>query len=150
MNCYKTKPYAVYNHLCNLGYRRDLELLNSLDYEENNVMESMPRYFMGNNIEYMKKIFALSQNNDKIIHELAIKLIKELCTMSNAKNLLNSKENKINNILKENNLELSSYSLDILLSELEKSNEYNEIEDETEQLIYNFFKNNLSNLIDSI
>ena len=62
----ENKIYQIFYNLSNLGYRNDLELYNSpfdkncpLYYEENNISEYMPRYFIGNNLEYMNKLFII-------------------------------------------------------------------------------------------
>ena len=160
LDAYKNnKVNLIFENLNNLGYRNDLELINSpigkespLYYEENNKYEYMPRYFIGNNMEYMNKLFSFSTSKDKSVHELAQKLIKELSTMEKMKNLIfdKNKENEktIDNLLENDNLEMRTYSFNIILSELEK---YKDNEDKEMQLaIIKFIEKNLSKIINNL
>ena len=159
LDSYKeNKVSSIFMNLNNLGYRNDLELIATpfdsicpLYYEENNVCEYMPRYFIGNNIEYMNKLFNFSLSNDKSVHELAQKIIKELCTMTQMKNLLFDKksENKkiIDDLLEKDNLEMRTYAFDIILSELEKNNETSN--KDIQLAIISFIENNLEKIINN-
>ena len=96
-----------------------------LYYEQNNVKEYMPRYFVGNNTDYMGKLFILAKNNDKKISELAQNLLKELSTLEQMKNTIFNNDKKIDDILSSPNLELRAYAYDILLTEFEKNMQKN-------------------------
>ena len=123
----------IYWNLKIYGYRNDLELINTpideicpLYYEENNNYEYMPRYFIGNNKEYMNKLFLLSLSEDKSVHELALNIIKELSTWEQMKNLfLDNKEKIFDDLLVKNNLEMRTYAFDNIISDFEKYNESN-------------------------
>ena len=158
-DCYKdNKRYHIFYNLSNLGYRNDLELYNTpLDknspiyYEENNICEYMPRYFIGNNLEYMNKLFSFSLSYDKSVHELSQKIIKELSTMGQMKNLIFDKntenEKIIDDLLKKDNLEMRTYAFTIILSELEKNNENNN--KEIQLAINAFIDKNLEKIINN-
>ena len=45
----------------------------------------MPRYFIGNNKEYMSKLFIFAKNEDKSIHTTAQNIIQEVCTFEEMK-----------------------------------------------------------------
>ena len=143
---------AVFIHLMNLGYTMTLDHYLSpikkespLYYEPNNVKEYMPRYFIGNNKEYMSKLFTFAKYDNKEIHELAQNLLKELSTFEEMKKTIFENNNKIDGILANNNLELRAYAYDILLSEFEKNDD---LKDEvTQNLTNNFINNNLYKLI---
>ena len=146
------KKNSIYTNLLNLGYTRSLvyylEPIKKdcpLYYEENNVKEYMPRYFVGNNTDYMGKLFVLAKNKDKKISELAQNLLKELSTLEQMKNTIFNNDKKIDDILSSPNLELRAYAYDILLTEFEKSNDINN--DDSENTKNNFINNNLYKLI---
>ena len=157
-NAYREgRIYPIFYNLHAFGYRNDLELINTpfdkmspLYYEENNVMEYMPRYFIGNNMEYMNKLFTFSLSEDKSVHELALKIINELCTMTQMKNLLfgekSENEKLIDDLLEKDNLEMRSYAFNLILSELEKNNETNN--KDIQLAIHNFIENNITKIID--
>ena len=141
------KKNHIYHNLEFLGYAKTLDYYFSkiqksspLYYEENNVKEYMPRYFIANNKEYMSKLFMFAKYDNKQIHELAQNLLKELCTFEEIKKTMFENSQKIDQILANNNLELRAYAYDILLAEFEK-NEANE------DFINNFINNNLYKLI---
>ena len=147
LNAYNTgKNYVIFHNLNNLAYRNDLEVINKpldidcpLYYEENNNYKYMPRYFIGNNMEYMKKLFSFSISNDKSELELAQKIINQLSTNEQMQNFLGKKSENdkiIDDLLQKDNLEMRAYVFNIILSELEK---YNEISDEEIQLSLNNF-----------
>ena len=147
LNAFKeNKIYAIFFNLNNLGYRNDLEFINKpldtncpLYYEENNNYKYMPRYFIGNNMEYMNKLFSFSASNDKSENELAQKIIKELSTMEQMKNFFGKKEENdkiIDDLLQNDNLEMRTYAFNIILSEFEK---YNETDDQDIQSSLNSF-----------
>ena len=151
-NACQTKKNSIYKNLANLGYTEGLDYYLSplkkespLFYEENNVKEFMPRYFIGNNKAYMSKLFIFAKYENKEIHELAQNLLKELCTFEEMKKTIFEKSNKIDEILSNNNLELRAYAYDILLSEFEKNDEKKD--KETQDLTNNFINNNLYKLI---
>ena len=148
-----SKRDSINTNLINHGYTPNLEYyLSPLNksspfyYEENNVKEYMPRYFIGNNKQYMDKIFSFAKDKDKNIVGKAQNLLRELCTSEEMKKNLFEKENKIEDIISNDNLELRSYAFDILGSEFEK-----EEKDESKQnLLNNFFKNNINKIIDEL
>ena len=154
----ENKIYQIFINFNNYGYRNDLEFVDTpLDkncpiyYEENNVSEYMPRYFIGNNLDYMNKLFTYSLSNDKSVHELAQKVIKELSTMAQMKNLIlnKNKENEkiIDDLLEKDNLEMRIYAFSIILSELEKYNEsHNE---EIQSDVNTFIEKNISKIINN-
>ena len=158
-DCYNdNKRYHIFYNLGNLGYRNDLELYNTpLDknspiyYEENNISEYMPRYFIGNNLDYMNKLFSFSLSYDKSVHELAQKIIKELSTMAQMKNLIFEKnienEKIIDDLLEKDNLEMRTYAFNIILSELEKNSENNN--QEIQLAINAFIDKNLEKIINN-
>ena len=145
-----SKKSSIYKNLANLGYTQTLDyylsqLNNSspLYYEENNVKEFMPRYFIGNNKEYIEKLFSYAKSEDKKILEKAQYLLQQLCTSEEIKRNIFEKGDKIEEIISNNNLELRGYAFDILLSEFE-----NEEKDESKQILENnFINNNLNKLI---
>ena len=148
-NVVEQKENGVFIHLTNLGYTKTLDYIliplkkdSPLYYEPNNVKEYMPRYFIGNNKEYMGKLFAYAKYEDKFIHESAQNLLRELSTLEEMKKTIFENNNKIDEILSNNNLELRAYAYDILLSEFEKNDNEN-----TQNLINNFINNNLYKLI---
>ena len=144
------KKGSIYLNLTNLGYDSSLDYyLSPLDsnsplyYEENNNKKFMPRYFIANNKSYMEKIFSYAKNEDKDILEKAQNLLQQLCTSEEIKKMIFEKEDKIEDIITNENLELRAYVFDILLSEFEKDNK-----DETQQnLVNNFIKYNLNKII---
>ena len=145
-NLAEEKKTRIYINLQYLGYTKTLDYYFSeikkdspLYYEENNVKEYMPRYFIGNNKEYMSKLFMFAKYDNKQIHELAQNLLKELCTFDEIKRTIFENSQKIDQILSNNNLELRAYANDILLSEFERET--------NENLINNFINNNLHKLI---
>ena len=157
MDSYKKKNIIIiYMNLNNLGYRNDLEVINKpldegspLYYEENNVTEYMPRYFIGNNMEYMNKLFSFSSSNDKSVHELAQKIIKELSTMSQMKNLfLDKNKEKIDELFNNNNIEMRTYILNIILSDLENNNENDD--KDIQSSINMFIERNLDKIITNL
>ena len=157
LDSYKEYKYtSIYTNFSNLGYRNDLELFNTpldknspLFYEENNVCEYMPRYFIGNNLEYMNKLFDYSKSNDKTVHELAQTIIKDLCTMAQMSNLFFEKNEKIiNDLLEKDNIEMRTYAFNIILSELEKNKE---IDNKDIQIAINdFIEKNLEKIINNL
>ena len=160
LDSYKqNKIYQIFYNLNNLGYRNDLELYNTpfekncpLYFEENNISEYMPRYFIGNNLEYMNKLFTFSLSYDKKVHELALKIINELSTLTQMKNLFfwKNQENvkMIDELLEKDNLEMRAYSFSIILSELEK---YNETDNKEIQSAINLFiEENLEKIINNL
>ena len=155
----KNKIPIIFININNLGYRNDLEEINKpldeccpLYYEENNVTEYMPRYFIGHNMEYMNKLFSFSLSNDKSVHELAQKIIKELSTMSQMKNLFfdKSKNNEkvIDDIFNNNNVEMRTYILNIIFSDLEKNSENDD--KDIKSSINMFIEKNLDKIIDNL
>ena len=129
-NAIKKNKYSLYVNLMNLGYTKNLEnyLLpikkeSELYYEENNVKEYMPRYFIGNNKEYMGKLFFYAKSTDKSISELAQNLLKEVSTLEEMKKTIFENSKKIDEILSNSNLELRAYAYDILLSEFERGDD---------------------------
>ena len=152
----ENKHYSIFYNLSNFGYRNDLELLNTpLDkncpvyYMENNVSEYMPRYFIGNDIDYINKIFDLSKSNDKSVHELAQQIISELSTMTKMSNLFFEKNEKmIEDLLEKDNLEMRTYTFSIILSELEKNKEIDnkDIQSPINDFIKKFLGKIISNL----
>ena len=114
-----------------------------LYYEENNVKEFMPRYFIGNNKQYMEKLFTYAKMNDKGIVQQVQSLLQELCTLEEMKKSIFEKSDKIEEIISNNNLELRGYAFDILLQEFEKE----EKDQNKENLVKNFINNNLNKLI---
>ena len=149
-NEYQSRNVKVY--LNNLGYTNSLDYYlaplkkdSIYYYEENNIKEYMPRYFIGNNKEYMSKLFKYAKDNNKFIHELAQNLLKELCTFEEMKKTIFENNEKIDQILSNNNLELRAYAYDILLSEFEKNDK--EKNETTQNLTNNFINNNLDKLI---
>ena len=149
--CKKNKD-SLYVNLMNMGYTKSLEnyLLpikkeSELYYEENNVKEYMPRYFIGNNKEYMGKLFFYAKNDDKSISELAQNLLKNVSTLEEMKKTLFENNQKIDEILSNSNLELRAYAYDILLSEFEKGHNKKNIENQNRT--NNFINNNLYKLI---
>ena len=105
----KTKKDSINTNLINQGYAPNLDYyLSPLNdsspfyYEENNVKEYMPRYFIGNNKKYMEKLFSLAKNKDKFIVEKTQNLLQELCTSEDLKNGLfglPTTKNPSNNLL---------------------------------------------------
>ena len=127
-NLAEEKKDKLYMNLEHLGYTKTLEYYFSdipknspLYYEENNIKEYMPRYFIGNNKEYMSKLFQFAKSDNKLIHEPAQNIIKELCTFEEIKKTIFENSQKIDEIVSNNNLELRAYAYDILLSEFEKN-----------------------------
>ena len=149
------KENSIYINLIHLGYRRDLEHFNSpiskesnIYYEENNVKEYMPRYFIGNSRDYMSKLFKYAKYSDKTIHNLAKNILNEVSTLEEMKNTLFKVDGKIDSILQSPNLELRSYAYNILLAEFEKNEED---KDENNKLATNnFVKNNLCKLVEDL
>ena len=144
------KSSSIMLNLYNLGYGPTLDFyLNDINqdsplyYEENNVMEFMPRYFIGNNSEYMNKLFTYAKYEDKSIRETAQKLLQELCTMNEMKKTIFEKSEKIEVVISSPNLELRGYAFDILLTEFEKD----EKDENSQKLMDNFINNNLVKLI---
>ena len=143
------KSNSIYLNLSNLGYASTLDYYltpindnSPLYYQENNVQEFMPRYFIGNNKEYMEKIFEFVKSDDKNIIETAQNLIQEVCTLEEIKINIFEK-NKIEEIITNPNFELRAYALNLLLTELEK----NDKNENTQNLLDNFINNNLNKLI---
>ena len=134
----------------NCGYSPNLDYFLSplteespLYYQENNVKEYMPRYFIGNNQNYMNKIFNFAKYDNKDIQEKAQHLLQELCTMEELKKTIFEKSDKIGEIISNKNLELRGYGFDILLTEFEKEDK----DENTKILVDNFIKNNLNKVI---
>ena len=152
----QNRLYQIFYNLNNFGYRNDLEFLNTplakncpVYYQENNVCEYMPRYFIGNNMDYMNKLFSLSKSNDKSVHELVQQIINKLSTMTKMSNIFSEKNDKlIDDLLEKDNLEMRTYTFNIILSELEKNKE---IDNKDIQLsINNFIEKNLEKIINNL
>ena len=146
----QNKKNAIKTNLTNLGYSpnldsyiRPLDNSSPLYYEENNVKEFMPRYFIGNNKQYMEILFTYAKMNDKGIVQQVQSLLQELCTLEEMKKSIFEKSDKIEEIISNNNLELRGYAFDILLQEFEKE----EKDQNKENLVKNFINNNLNKLI---
>ena len=146
----QNKKTAIKTNLSNLGYTptldsyiRPLDNSSPLYYEENNVKEFMPRYFIGNNKQYMEKLFTYAKINDKGIVQQVQSLLQILCTSEEMKKSIFEKSDKIDEIISNNNLELRGYAFDILLIEFEKE----EKDEKKENLVKNFINNNLNKLI---
>ena len=103
----------------------------------------MPRYFIGNNQNYMNKIFNFAKYDNKDIQEKAQHLLQELCTMEELKKTIFEKSDKIGEIISNKNLELRGYGFDLLLTEFEKEDK----DENTKILVDNFIKNNLNKVI---
>ena len=154
-NRFENNTSGIYLTFNNLGYTNSLDNYlipipkdSLLYYEENNVKEFMPRYFIGNKKEYMSKLFMFAKSEDKLIHTTAQNILQEVCTLEEMKKTLFEQNNKIDNILSNNNLELRAYAYDILLTEFYKNDE--EKNEATQQLIDNFTNNNLYKLISEL
>ena len=146
----QNKKNAIRTNLANLGYASTLDsFIKPLDnssplyYEENNVKEFMPRYFIGNNRQYMEKLFNYAKINDKDIVQKVQSLLQNLCTWEEMKKSIFETSDKIEEIISNNNLELRGYAFDILLQEFEKE----EKDENKENLVNNFINNNLNKLI---
>ena len=151
-NASKKNKDSLYINLMNMGYTKNLEnyLLpikkeSELYYEENNVKEYMPRYFIGNNKEYMGKLFFYAKWPDKFISELSQNLLKEVSTLEEMKKTIFENSQKIDGILSNPNLELRAYAYDILLSEFERGDDQKNIENQNRT--NTFINNNLYKLI---
>ena len=151
-NASKKNKDSLYVNLMNMGYTKSLENYmlpikkeSELYYEENNVKEYMPRYFIGNNKEYMGKLFIYAKSTDKSISELAQNLLKEVSTLKEMKKTLFENSQKIDEILSNSNLELRAYAYDILLSEFERGNNKESVENQNRT--HTFINNNLYKLI---
>ena len=148
-----TKNKGAGQHLIgifNQGYAPTLDYFLSplskespLYYEENEVKEYMPRYFIGNNKEYMEKLFSFAKYENQSILETAQLLIQGVCTMEQMKKTLFERSNKIEEVISNPNLELRGYAFDILLTEFEKD----EIDENNQKLVDNFIYNNLKKVI---
>ena len=154
LNDFETRKNTNYNSfylgLYNFGYIGTLDYylspINSdspLFYKENNVKEYMPRYFIGNNKEYMGKLFNFAKYDNKNILESAQNLLQAVCTMEEMKKALFEKNNKIGEVISNSNLELRGYAFDILMTEFEKD----EKDENAKNMVDNFINNNLRNLI---
>ena len=118
----------TYRILENLGFTKSLDSYlyplqkdNILYYEKNNIKENMPRYFIGNNLEYMKKLFNYLKTEDENIYNLAKDIIYELSTPEIFKNIIfeNNESNdniKLDELLFDDNLELKVYLYDIIIT----------------------------------
>ena len=125
------------------NYMYPLSEDSPLYYKKNTVKEYMPRYFIGNNQEYMSKLFTYAKYNNKQILEAAQHLLQEVCTMEQLKKTIFEKSNKIEEVISNPNLELRGYAFDILLNEFEKDDK-----DENDiNLVNNFINNNLKKII---
>lgn len=151
-NAAKKNKDSLYINLMNMGYTKSLDYYmapikkdSELYYEENNVKEYMPRYFIGNNKEYMGKIFFYAKCTDKSISELSQNLLKELSTLEEMKKTIFENSTKIDEILSNSNLELRAYAYDILLSEFERDDDQKRIENQNRT--NTFINNNLYKLI---
>ena len=144
------KPEKMTMYLNNVGYAPNLDYYLSpiskespLYYEQNNIKEYMPRYFIGNKKEYMGKLFSYAKYENKKVLTTAQELIQDVCTMEELKKTIFEKNNKIEEVISNPNLELRGYAFDILLTEFEKDDK-----DENEKIMVdNFIKNNLKKLI---
>ena len=144
------KPEKMILYINNVGYAPNLDYYLSpisedspLYYEENNVKEYMPRYFIGNKKEYMSKLFSYAKYENKKILTTAQELLQDLCTMEELKKTIFERNNKIEEVISNPNLELRGYAFDILLNEFEKDDK-----DENEKIMVdNFIKNNLKKVI---
>ena len=143
------KSSSIYLNLSNLGYASTLDYYlepinddSPLYYQVNNVKEFMPRYFIANNKEYTEKIFEFAKNDNKNIIETAQNIIQEVYTIEEIKKNIFEK-NKIEEIISNPNFEIRAYAFNLILAELEKD----ERNEKTQNLLENFLKNNLNNLI---
>ena len=125
------------------SYLSPLSEESPLYYKENTVKEYMPRYFIGNNQEYMSKLFSYAKYDNKQILEAAQNLLQKVCTMEKLKKTIFEKNNKIEEVISNPNLELRGYAFDILLNEFEKDDK-----DENENsLVNDFINDNLKKII---
>ena len=143
------KKSSILLNLNNLGYTPSLDYYLSplktdsiFYYEENNVKEFMPRYFIGNNKDYMDKLFSFGKSEDRNILGKAQNLLQELCTSEDMKKNIFKKGNKIDEIISDDNLELRGYTFNILLNEFEKEENENK-----QNLVNDFINNNLNKLV---
>ena len=147
----KNKGYST--GVFNQGYAPTLDYIlaplnpeSPLYYKENDVKEYMPRYFIGNNKEYMGKLFTFAKYENKIILETAQNLLQDVCTMEEMKKTIFEKSNKIEEIISNPNLELRGYAFQILLTEFEKDGK----DENSLNLVDNFIKNNLKKVIEEL
>ena len=140
----------AYHILLSLGYTKSLDYYldkiekdNILYYEKNNTKEFMPRYFIGNNLDYIKRIFKLLKTDNEQIYNLAKDIIYELSTPEIFKDILfqNKDKSKLNEILYDDNLELKVYIYDIIITIINDELNYDR------NLVNNFIENNLDKLI---
>ena len=153
LNFYDTLMHSNYSCLYgfyNLGYTSTLDYYLSpikkdspFYYQENNKKEFMPRYIIGNNKEYMGKLFSFARYENKDILETAQQLIQDVCTLEEMKKTLFERSNKIGEVISNPNLELRGYAFDILMNQFE--NEEND--KNTNNMVDNFINNNLKKLI---
>ena len=140
----------TYQFLINLGFTKSLDYYldkfekdNILYYEKNTKKEYLPRYFVGNNLEYIKIIFNLLKTEDETIYNLAKDIIYELSTPEIFKQILfeSKDENKINELLFDDNLELKVYMYNIIITI------FNDDVNSVHNLVQNFNNNYLEKII---
>ena len=141
----------TYQMLENLGYTKSLDYYldvidkeNILYYEKNNKKEFMPRYFISNNITYLKKLFNILKTDDEAIHNMTKDIINELSTPEIFKNIIfekNIDNNKLDEILYDDNLESKVYIYDIIITM------FNDETNQEKNKINNFIQNNLEKII---
>ena len=141
----------TYKFLENLGYTKSLDYYlnviekdNILYYEKNNKKELMPRYFISNNIKYLKKLFNVLQTDNEEIHNMTKDIINELSTPDILKKVIfeeNSYGNKLDEILYDDNLELKVYLYDIIITI------FNEKLNFDRKKITSFIRNHLEKII---
>ena len=152
-NLAQNETHLTYHFLESLGYTKSLDNYlegidadpdNILYYVKNNKKEYMPRYFIGNNSEYMKKIFnVLKNDNNNNIYDLAKEILYEISTPEKFKDILINKDdkNKLEEILYDNNLELKVYLYDIIIIIFNDTKNYDRA------LVNNFINDNLDKII---
>ena len=150
----------IYRMIRYSGYGNDLEpinqplnILSPCYYIENDKSNFMPRYFIGKNPEYMKKIFEFSTKSEKL-REICNELINKLSTMTSIKDLFfdenknNKSEKIVDDLLKNDNIEMNTYIFNIILFEFEKNNDI--CDKYIDDAIYFFIEKNIEKLIDSL
>ena len=141
----------TYSILENFGYTKSLDYYldtlekdNVLFYQKNNMKELMPRYFISNNLEYMKKIFnILKIEENEVIYNLTKNLINDLSTPEILKNILieDKDKNKLDELLNDDNLEFKAYIYDIIVTIFNDELNYER------NIVNNFIYNNLDKII---
>ena len=140
----------TYQILINLGFTKSLDYYldkiekdNILYYEKNNIKEFMPRYFIGNNLDYMKKLFNILKTDNENIYNLTKDIIYELSTPEIFKKYLfeSNYKNKLDELLYDDNLELKVYIYDIIITLFNDESNYER------NIVIDFIKNNLDKII---